>query len=100
MQEAGQWVPVWGQPLLSCPSAPIVVEPGEVFRDTLSASAALPGGSWVPQWIQTPEVSAEYRIVWLTGLSSYNLDDLGGRRPRGKLIPLVQRTSNTFTLVE
>ena len=97
MQQDGQWIAVWGQPLLSCLSAPIVIERGEVFQDTLSASAALPGGSWGPQWIQTPEVSAEYRIVWLTGLSSYNLD---GRQAPGALIPLVQRTSNTFTLVE
>ena len=74
-----------------------MIEPSDVFQDTLSASAALPGGSWWPQWIQTPEVSAEYRIVWLTGLSSYNLD---GRQAPGTLIPLVQRTSNTFTLVE
>ena len=96
MQQAGQWVRVWSQPLLSCESPPIVIERGEVFRDTLSASAALPGGSWQPQWIQAPEVSAAYRIVWLTGLSSYSR----GRRPRGEPSPLVQRTSSTFTLVE
>ena len=96
MQRADQWVRVWSQPLLSCESAPIVIERGGVFRDTLSASAALPGGSWHPQWIQAPEVSAAYRIVWLTGLSSYS----PGRRPAGELIPLVQRTSNIFTLVE
>ena len=93
MQQAGEWVRAWSPILLLCWSAPIVIEPGEVYRTTLDVFASLPGGSWQP-YLPPPDASTAYRIVWGTGLSSYDPDQY----PFGELIPLAERVSNSFTL--
>ena len=81
-REDGGWVYLWSPIVRLCLSPPIVIEPDEVYETTLEVS----GLSRMP--------SAPVRIVWNTGLSSYDPD----ARPIGEPIPFEERISNSFRL--
>ena len=90
----GEWAGTWGPALPDCLSAPIVIEPDEVYETILDLVGCTSGGSCAPVLDLTRVTSAPARIMWGTGLSSYDAD----RPPFGKLIPLEERVSNSFTL--
>ena len=93
VQESGEWVLAWSSVSGLCLDAPIVIEPGEVWETTLEVIGCTSGGSCAPRLDTTRITSAPVRIVWGTGLSSYD-----SAYPFGELIPLEERVSNSFTL--
>ena len=92
--EAGGWVYVWSGAIPACRSPPIVIEPDEVYETTLNVGGCTSGGNCSPHLNLSRITSAPVRIVWGTGLSSYDRD----RYPPGELIPLEERVSNSFRL--
>jgi len=84
MQHAGEWKAVGRSrpPLCIVPSPQIVIKPGEVYPDTVSAYVS--PDALVPP----PNASTQFRIVWHDGHFA------GGH----ELIPLEERVSNPFTL--
>jgi len=93
-KEDGEWSYTWSPVLPACLSPPIVIEPGEVYATILDLGGCTSGGSCGPTLDLARVTSAPARIVWGTGLSSYDAD----RHPFGELIPLEERVSNSFRL--
>jgi len=93
METAGEWVHIWSPILLACLSAPIVIEPGEVYETTLRVAGCLEGNCG-PRLVVPPSSSTPVRILWGNAQSSYGEDGY----PSGELIPLEERISNRFTL--
>ena len=94
VEEAGRWLHAWSPILLDCLSPPIVIEPDEVYETTLRVGGCASGGNCGPR-LDLPRItSAPVRILWGTGLSSYDPD----AHPSGELIPLEERVSNSFRL--
>lgn len=90
----GEWVGVLGQILVACEGAPLVIEPDEVHHNSLDIMACLEVGNCGPRFKVPPTSSTPYRIFWPEAYFSYTPDTY----PHGKLIPLEERLSNTFTL--
>jgi hypothetical protein len=87
------WVLGWAPVMNLCLSAPIIIEPGGVFRDTLRVYAARYGSNSAPQFqFENPE--GIYRIRWEGALTSFDPDQY----PFGEPLPLERRTSNRFVL--
>ena len=94
IEEGGEWVHAWGPVLLDCLSAPIVIEADEVHETTLGVLGCTSGGKCGPR-LDLPRItSTQVRILWRTGLSSYDEDAY----PFGELIPLEERVSHSFRL--
>jgi len=91
----GQWRSAYEPPVFNCVSQPIVVAPGATRRFTLLIGAGVAGSTIEPKW-PFADVDGTYRIVWGQFLSSYRED----RQPRGDALPLEQRLSNRFRLVQ
>lgn len=91
--EGGRWVRTWSPIVLLCLSSPIVIEDGEVLRDTLWIAAGAFGSNTGPQFDRA-DPSGTYRVVHGAAQSSYNPDG----PPFGELLPLEARTSNSFEL--
>jgi hypothetical protein len=87
------WVLGWAPVLNLCLSAPIIIEPGEIFHDTLRIYAARYGSNSAPQFqFENPE--GIYRIRWESALTSFDPDQY----PFGEPLGLEKRTSNKFVL--
>ena len=81
MEKAGEWFRFWSGGTCLVDSPPIVIEPGEVLRDTVRAM--------FPRWFRPPtDPSTPYRLVLTDRMVSL-----------GDTIPLAERVSNSFTLV-
>ena len=88
------WRTAWSPIRAACLSAPIVIEENAVFHDTLHVWGAPPDSTnWSPNF-DIDDPSGVYRIVWGTGVGSYDED----ASPHGPLIMLEWRVSNRFTL--
>jgi hypothetical protein len=88
------WKTAWAPWRQTCLSSPIVIEAHTVFHDTLHVWGAPADGTNVSPHFDQDDPSSVYRIVWGTGLWSY--DESGP--PFGTLIRLDWRVSNRFTL--
>lgn len=95
METAGNWVHYWSPLRQLCLSPPLVIEPDEVYQDTLRVEGCASGEGCFQRLTPPDTDSTAFRIVWTDALSSY--DD--GGPPWGDLIPLEERVSNHFTLV-
>lgn len=94
VEEAGRWLHAWSPILLDCLSPPIVIDPDEVYETMLRVGGCASGGNCGPR-LDLPRItSAPVRILWRTGLSSYDPDAY----PFGELIPPEERVSNSFRL--
>jgi hypothetical protein len=87
------WVTAWTPVVPMCLSEPIVLQPGQVYHDTVHVFGGYPASNFYPKFT-VADVPGEYRLVWDAVLKSFN--------PRGasfgEPLPLAQRTSNAFTL--
>lgn len=93
-EQDGEWKNAWSPLLPSCLSPPIVIEANATFADILRVWGAPPDSTnWGPNF-DVADPSGVYRIVWGTGLWSFQSDTL----PFGPQIPLKWRVSNRFTL--
>lgn len=81
MQRAGEWVEAWLSAECAMESPDIVIEPDEVYSDTVWATGT------PDELIPPPDESTPYRIRWNAGHFS-----------PGKHLPLEERVSNPFTL--
>lgn len=81
MQRAGEWVNAWSPAQCLMASPDIVIEPDEVYPDTVWAMGT------PDELIPPPDESTPYRIVWHAGHFS-----------SGQRLPLEERVSNPFTL--
>lgn len=86
------WVNVWAPTILDCLSPPIVVPPGEEYRNSVSILAAGPDNNLASK-LTADSIPGIYRFVWHDVLSSYD-----GSYPFGEPLPLEQRISNRFYL--
>ena len=93
-EQDGEWKHAWSPVHNLCLSPPIVVEPNGTFSDTLNVWGAPPDSLHIGPSFDVADPSGVYRIVWGTGLWSFQSDTL----PFGPLIPLEWRISNHFTL--
>src|SRR5690606_5694753 len=59
----GEWRPAWAAVTMSCLSPPIVIEPGETYKETLVVYAAEPGTRKAPTF-EVAEIEGIYRLVW------------------------------------
>lgn len=91
--EEGRWVGAWGPVVPDCLSAPIVIDEGDVFEDSLRIAGGAFGSNTVPQFDRR-DPSGTYRIVWADAYSSYDPDG----PPFGELLPRVARISSSFEL--
>lgn len=87
------WGMGWAPAVNDCLSPPIIIEPGEVFRDTVRVHAARFGSNTYPQF-QFEDPKGVYRIRWENALTSFDPDQY----PFGEPLPLDTRTSNRFVL--
>ena len=83
------WVVAWSSPKLDCLSAPVTIGEGSQYRDELRLPAD--GRGFV-----VSSITGTYRLVWGTLVWDY---DEGGP-PWGDPVPLAQRVSNHFGLIE
>ena len=81
MQRAGEWVTAWNSVQCLMASPDMVIEPDEVFADTVWAVGT------PDELIPPPDESTPYRIRWHAG-----------RFSSGERLPLEERVSNPFTL--
>ena len=91
---AGEWLVAWGAPSFDCLSAPVTIEPRAQYRDEVSLFAAEPGSDLHPQFVVMP-ISGTYRLVWERVVWDYQPS-----LPWGEALPLAQRVSNPFELIE
>lgn len=89
----GNWVEAWSPAIPQCLSTPIVVQPGEEYRDTVRVFGGRPSTNVYPKF-DVAEIPGVYRLVWSDVLRSY--DDRS--YPFGEALPAEQRTSNRFAL--
>lgn len=90
------WVLAYDPPVPLCLGAPIVVRPGASFDDTFPVRAAPRGTNRYPQFEVEP-VAGTYRLVW----DVYQGDGSELRRNEAPmLLPIEQRVSNTFRIIE
>lgn len=93
-EQDGEWKFAWSPVRNMCLSAPIVIEPNGTFAETLNVWGAPPDSLHIGPNFDVADPSGIYRIVWGTGLWSFQSDSL----PFGPQIPLKWRVSNRFTL--
>lgn len=86
------WVEAWSTIVPFRSGRPIMVRPGEVYRDTLRLITAYASNAY-PRF-RVPEIPGVYRLVLFEVLSSFDAQ----RPPVGDNLPLDQRISNRFTL--
>lgn len=92
----GAWVRAFEPPVLLCLGVPIVVAPGASFDDDFIVRASPRGSNTYPQF-ELETVPGTYRLVW----DIHRGDGSGianGETPQ--LLPLDQRLSNTFRIIE
>ena len=89
----GAWVVAWGAVVPQCLSEPIVIAPGEVYRDTLEVFAGYPESNNHPRF-EVDEPAGTYRLVWTQVLWSFDPNEY----PFGPEVPRELRTSNEITL--
>jgi hypothetical protein len=89
MKRGKQWVTAWVPVELLCLSAPIEIETGAVYRDTLFVVAAAFGSKGGPQFA-FEEIEGTYRLRWNRASSQGN--------STSKPLPLRLRVSNEFFL--
>ena len=82
MQHAGEWNAVWDSVTCLMTSPDIVIQPDEVYADTVLALIS------PDDLVPPPNASTQFRIVWHVGHFA------GGGGP----LPLEERVSNPFTL--
>jgi hypothetical protein len=85
------WETFYEPALLMCLSPPLVIPPGEVFRDTARIHGALPGHDAAPEF-GSADLEGEYRLAWGNLVHDYDHEAVGGE-PVGPL------RSNPFLLV-
>lgn len=88
----GKWLLTWDTPENQCISDPLIIEPGQVYTDTLRVVAAPPESDRPERFLQVP-VGGTYRLVWTRVVWNYV-----GRPPWGDELPLSLRASNPFEL--
>lgn len=88
----GRWVLAWGNVVLLCLSGDIVIRPGESLAQELWFFAAFDPARAQPAFEAPPPPSATYRLRIAAQLAR------AGDRDRWPEAPLVQVTSNPFTL--
>ena len=91
----GEWQLAWAAVTMSCLSPPIVIEPGETYKETLVVYAAEPGTRKAPTF-EVAEIEGIYRLVWHGLVHDYDQN----RANFGDPLPLEERTSNAFVLRE
>ena len=69
-----------------CLSAPVIIDPGGVFYDTLRLLALPEDEDTLPEGV--------YRLIWDIALTSFDRDSF----PLGKALPTELRVSNAFVL--
>lgn len=94
-QVDGEWVHAWGNTVPDCLSPPIVIEPDESTRRTLSVFGGDPGCRCAPQFA-FEDRAGTYRLVLIEVRDSFEDETLSF----GAQIPLAARVSNPFRLTE
>ncbi len=89
----GEWVHAWSTAEFACLGPPIVIPPRASYTDVVWVSDCYPRENCGPKFA-VEEVEGVYRLVWPV-LGSYS-EDLGS----GELLPLDQRISNRFLIVD
>ncbi len=89
----GRWVQAYAPLRLFCLSAPVVIEPGAEYYDTLNVYREGLIDPSDPQ-AETPDLEGTYRLRWEIALSSFDKDNY----PFGEPIRLRFRVSNSFVL--
>lgn len=87
------WTRVWSSFTPACLSPPIVIDPGDRYRDTLTLHGALPGGRAMPGF-ESEDLEGLHRLVW--GGLQYDFDVETMRR--GERLPRELTASNAFRL--
>ena len=95
-REDGKWVTAYAPVVLLCLGPPLVIPRGGSTRYALHVRAFPAGSNAAPQW-QAGSVAGTYRLLWAVhaGDGKNSARDGGG-----PLVPVSQRVSNTFWLVE
>ena len=93
----GRWVSAYNPPVLACLGPPLVVREGDTLDYTYRIRGAPRGSNTYPQF-EVPDVVGTYRLVW----HIYDGDGAGyaGAEGSGRLLPLRQRVSNEFRIIE
>lgn len=89
----GEWIDAWHPVVLLCLGPPVQVAAGATYTDTLDFFAGFPGSKAYPQ-LEVSDIDGMYRLVWFP-LLNYDHDDVSGDP-----LPLEQRISNVFEMVE
>ncbi len=93
-ENEGEWKIAWSPVIPLCLSSPIVIDQNTVFHDTLHIWGAPPDSIHHGPNFDLADPSGVYRIVWSTGLTSFDAN----AQPFGPMIKLDWRVSNRFTL--
>ncbi len=89
----GRWVAAWNAVRLMCLGPVLRIESGATYSGSLGLFAGFPSGNYYPKF-QFDDPEGVYRLVW-EPLSSYQ-----PQSPFGPLLPLDDRVSNPFELIE
>ena len=92
LEADGVWRRYWAADMLRCLSAPIVVAPGETYRDSLPVFGWVDRHSITPEFDPPPETTTAYRLAWHELVLHYNESG----RPFGEAVPPFY--SNAFRL--
>lgn len=92
-QVDGEWVHAWSAVVPLCLSAPIVIGPGQMHKNTIAFFAGHPSNNVYPKF-RVDEVEGIYRLVWHDVVHNYNPDRPGFGDP----LVLEERISNAFLL--
>ena len=92
--EDDEWVHAWSAVTMRCLSAPVVIGPGETYRDTLRVWGAWHDVERYGPNFEVPEVEGRYRLVWHHVLWSFDANAQGF----GPEIPKELRVSNEFVI--
>ena len=89
----GEWEAALGAPTFDCLSAPVEIEPGAQYRDSLNVWSAHPERNAAPKFAD-PDVDGIYRLRWTRAYWDYDHDG----PPWGEALPVRFVVSNTFRL--
>lgn len=92
---SGEWIHFWSPVHCLIGFGATVIEPGEVYQDTLPVDFCTPESRNCSPRVTLPAASTQFRIVW-RAYSSWDEDPVYGDSIPGDPLPLEERVSNRF----
>jgi hypothetical protein len=94
-KQGGAWSTAYSPIVQACAGPPEIIEPGKTFEYSYQVEGYLSGGNVWPQF--ETSVAGTYRLVW-TAYATWTVDS--GETGLGRELPLADRVSNEFEVVE